>query len=108
MYYIVDDEEGDSVLLTIIGHLCQDGKMCGLIKKFGLRLRVPLCEDSFPNELSSVEFIDPITLENVGPSFRRLIGRSILYSWDSKNLGRRTAYIYNNTDFAIIGNYFFI
>jgi hypothetical protein len=91
------------ISLMIEGHLCKNGNLCGLVRKFGQFLRAPdlPCRDVFHDKLSYVGFLDPQTGEPTGSSYRLLVGGSILYSEDAQTV----AYIYTDNRTAVVGEF---
>jgi hypothetical protein len=90
--------------LIIQGHLCLNGKLCGLVRKFGRILRAPdfPCKDHvIHRELSFVGYLDPNTGYPTGPSYRLLVGGSMLYFENNQTL----AYIYTDTKTAVVGEF---
>ena len=90
------DEEIESeykVAITYVGHLCKSGNLCGIVKKFGVRLRDPsLCLTYYPDSLAYIGFQDAQG-QIQGPTFKHLLGSSILYSPDGMYPGDNIAYI---------------
>ena len=96
-------ESPEVPLLIIISHLCKNGQFCGLIKKFGLRLRDPICETHLEQGLSFIGYINPKTLKYEGSTIKTLVGRSLIYTkYEDGNIIEK-AYIFNGIDFAIVG-----
>ena len=81
-------------LSIIHSYLCKNGKLCGIVKKLGRRLRQPICQNYALGQLSYFAYHDPKTGNIQGPSYNFLLGDSILYSPDGKYPGNKIAYIY--------------
>jgi hypothetical protein len=79
------------------------GKLCGLVRKFGQIPRAPdfPCMDVVHHKLSFVGYLDPKTGNPTGPSYRLLVGNSMLYNENYQTL----AYIYMDTKTAVVGEF---
>ena len=96
-------ESGYKAVITYVGHLCKSGNLCGIVKKYGVRLRDPsLCLTYYSENLAYIGFQDAQG-QIVGPTFKHLLGSSILYSPDGMYPGDNIAYIYAKAPFAILG-----
>ena len=98
----------NNLVNIIISHVCKNGQLCGLVKKYGIRQRDPICDKVVIQEREPPAYVayhDPITGNPIGPTFISLIGGSILYSPDGKYPGKNIAYIYKSSTFAIKGSF---
>jgi hypothetical protein len=91
------------ISMTIEGHLCKNGKLCGFVRKFGRILRAPdlPCTDVIHDKLSYVGYFDPQSGEPTGSSYRFLVGGSMLYSEDFQTV----AYIFTDNRTAVLGEF---
>ena len=94
-----------NIIAIFKSHVCKNGQLCGLVKKYGRRLRDPICDkiclESLESLPSYVAYHDPLTGNPVGPTFYSLIGESISYSPNGVYPGKNNAYIYKSVSFAI-------
>ena len=109
-YYHVGSESINSNIISIfISNVCENGQLCGLVKKYGRRLRDPICDkiclESLERSPAYVAYHDPLTGNPIGPTFHTLIGESILYSPNGLYPGQNNAYIYKSVSFAIKGSF---
>ena len=101
----------ENKIAIFIGHVCKNGQLCGVVKKYGRRLRDPICDQVCLESLQNgaipayIGYHDPITGYPMGSTFHTLIGDSILYSPDGKYPGNSNAYIYKSSTFAIRGSF---
>ena len=96
--------------LTLTGHLCKNGHLCGLVTKYGQRLRDPEVGaeehcNYMANKLTYLGFHDPQSGEPKGPIYKVLLGESIMYSESKKFSGQNIAYMYHKNNFAILGEF---
>ena len=110
-YSIGDGIINENTIAIFIGHICKNGQLCGVVKKYGRRLRDPICDKICPKSLRNgalpayIGYHHPITGYPIGPTFHTLIGGSILYSPDKNYPGNNNAYIYKSSTFAIKGSF---
>ena len=79
-HIIIDGKERLTPLGSIIGHICKNGKLCGHVLKFGLRIRDPVCDIVQHHNLAYVGYHDPISGDSLGPTIHVLVGTSVLYN----------------------------
>ena len=109
--FLGDGNKNENEIATLIGHVCKNGQLCGVVKKYGKRLRDPICDKVCLESLQNgaipayIGYHDPINGYPMGPTFHTLIGDSILYSPDGKYPGNSNAYIYKSSTFAIRGSF---
>ena len=89
----LEDEQID-VLASFESHICQNGRLCGHVLKYGQRMRDPLCDTLEPG-LSYVGYHDPISGVPVGPTFILLIGGSLIYNPQGKFPGDILFFMFN-------------
>ena len=90
------------------GYICKIGKLCGYIRKFGVRSRDNL--DYVPNEINLNSLVyfgfhDGYLGQPIGPIYKMLFGSSVIVSEHGSFSGNDLAYIYQNGNFAISGSF---
>lgn len=95
--------------MQIFGHICKNGQLCGLVTKYGQRLRdtqvgEAQCTATLQN-LAYLGFHDPKSGQPEGPIYKGLLGGSIMYSENLDFSGSNVAYIYHKNHFAIMGEF---
>ena len=97
--------EKHEITFGISSYICQDGKLCGLVKKYGRMLRDPtICHKVQEEPLSLIALFDEKGNQQ-GPTFHFLIGDSIIYNPTGHFPTTSAAYLYYGAPFALFGSF---
>ena len=94
--------------IAVEGYICKNGKLCGYIRKFGVRSRGN--SNFVPNvvnlkKLVYFGFHEGQHGHSIGPIYKVLFGRSIIVSEHGSFSGNDITYIYQNANFALKGSF---
>lgn len=103
----------DEAKMAVEGRLCPNGKLCGMVRKFGQISRDPnlKCDKYEHLNLGFLGRLDEETGYPVGPCFRGLIGGGFLFANFSNGKsggqfsGANVAYIYPDAEMAMVGKF---
>ena len=99
--------DSKSVSIVVDGYICQNGTLCGYVRKYGIRSRDNsdyICNEVHLSELVYFGYHEGLHGKPIGPTYKMLFGGSILVSEHGKFSGP-LSYIYQNANFALTGNF---
>ena len=103
MAQIIDKKH--QITFRISSYICQDGKLCGLVKKYGRMLRdTTICHEIEQEPLSLIALFDEDGNQQ-GPTFNFLIGDSLIYNPSGHFPTTSAAYLYYGAPFALLGSF---
>ena len=104
---LVADSNRRPLSIVVEGYICKTGRLCGYIRKYGVRSRDN--SDYISNEVNLNKLVyfgyhEALTGKSIGPIYKMLYGGSVLLSEQGKFSGH-LKYIYQNANFALMGSF---
>ena len=106
--HILVGDVTNSVSIIVEGYICKYGRLCGYIRKYGIRSRnnsIYIFNEIDLSKMVYFGFHDGLHGKPVGPIYKKLFGNSVILSNHGSFFGDNIAYIYLNANFSILGSF---